>query len=412
MSWIERINEEITIETGDGSIWSPTWMNAAFEVEYNISVFNFRNVAGSLVTREQPMGRKFSFEIYFQGESNLDISEQFRIAAADKRFWRIQHPFYDEILVHPRSLRFENRDYNVTKISGLLLETIVSLNDSSEVSTVNSINAQKVELDAVSSKSFGDQSKEIQAAEISLMDANLVAIESSAEGLIESTEDAATFRNKVNDARNELNNILVDATQSIQKVQEVINYPFLVVSSVRSSVKNLAEQFRILIESVGNLTDLSRNNRVYVETMGSAMVSGAAAATVSQLENSPYESREEVDLVTLDVITLYNDYVDVLDGMQTDIQSDVDSYAPDVDVVRSVQDVVFFSISKLAAVALDSAQEFTVVNDADSNPVNLTHEFYGLDNEDENLDKFIRTNNIGLNELLLIKKDRELVYYI
>ena len=51
------------------------------------------------------------------------------------------------------------------------------------------------------------------------------------------------------------------------------------------------------------------------------------------------------------------------------------------------------------------------MNEADTTPINLTHRFYGLDEDDVNLNRFIETNNIGLSEILIVKKDREVVYY-
>ncbi len=46
------------------------------------------------------------------------------------------------------------------------------------------------------------------------------------------------------------------------------------------------------------------------------------------------------------------------------------------------------------------------------NVILLSHKFYGSDENDDNLQKFIDTNNIGLNELLNISKGRKVIYYI
>ena len=100
-----------------------------------------------------------------------------------------------------------------------------------------------------------------------------------------------------------------------------------------------------------------------------------------------------------------------IDEMQTDSQTGEESYAADPDIVRGVKNIVNFTLSKLTEIAFDSEQENVVVVEADTNAIILAHRFYGSDDQDENLERFIETNNIGLSEILLIEKDREVIYY-
>jgi hypothetical protein len=44
--------------------------------------------------------------------------------------------------------------------------------------------------------------------------------------------------------------------------------------------------------------------------------------------------------------------------------------------------------------------------------INITHRFYGLDLADENITRIIDSNNIGINEILEVKKGRKIVYYV
>jgi hypothetical protein len=70
------------------------------------------------------------------------------------------------------------------------------------------------------------------------------------------------------------------------------------------------------------------------------------------------------------------------------------------------------NISNLYSIAFAAKQEREYVLDKDSNPILLTHKFYGLDKNDVNLEKFISTNDIGLTEILNIRKGRKIVYYV
>ncbi len=73
---------------------------------------------------------------------------------------------------------------------------------------------------------------------------------------------------------------------------------------------------------------------------------------------------------------------------------------------------MYLSLSTLQDISLESEQEVTLVNEQDSNALLLTHRVYGLDDQDVNLNRFLETNNIGLNEALIIPKGREILYYV
>ena len=74
--------------------------------------------------------------------------------------------------------------------------------------------------------------------------------------------------------------------------------------------------------------------------------------------------------------------------------------------------VVNYAISQLFIIALGAQQERIILLGEDSNVINLTHRFYGLDSEDLNIDKFMRNNDIGISEMLQIEKGRKIKYYV
>jgi hypothetical protein len=67
---------------------------------------------------------------------------------------------------------------------------------------------------------------------------------------------------------------------------------------------------------------------------------------------------------------------------------------------------------RLYRIAFEAKQEREYILDEDSNIILLTHKFYEMDSEDRNINNFIETNNIGLNEILNIQKGRKIVYYV
>src|SRR5690242_2796658 len=99
MSWLDRITDSLTITTGEGSTFTPNWINAVRQKEYNIAEFEFIEQKGTLVSRKLPRGNKYNIEIYFQGDNHLNEAGRFDLAADDPRYWVMAHPFYGHVNV-------------------------------------------------------------------------------------------------------------------------------------------------------------------------------------------------------------------------------------------------------------------------------------------------------------------------
>jgi len=409
MSWVERVKQGMSIETGDGKVFFPDYMNAVMDEEFEMSTFNFRGVRGTLVDRGETKGRAFSLQLFFQGDDNLDVSEEFRISTQNRNEWRVTHPLYDELIVQPRRIKYDNRKMNVSEITALVLETIVGPFPVGEVSAIETIEEQKTSLDEISAANFDIQTLDIQPSEITTISEDIDIGQSLNEDLIETEENKIEFRNKVRDAQRDLTNITTASAQSIRSIQEAVEFPARTIQNAKGSIRALSDQLERLAVSLGNLTGLTRNEKVYFETQGSNLVSTSAIAAVNNPEG--YNSRVDVDDVTRQVLDFYNFYIESLDSLQTVSQTEIDSYAPNPDVITGVDNIVNFTLSKLGEIAINSELETIVIVEADTNAIILSHRFYGLDEDDVNLDRFIDTNNIGLSEILEIKKDREVVYY-
>ena len=97
MSWLEKVENKLTITCGDGKEYTPNYLAAQKAVEYNIAEFDFPNIEGTYISRKAPRGRKFPLELYFQGEDHLDVADAFELSARDPRPWKLSHPYYDEL---------------------------------------------------------------------------------------------------------------------------------------------------------------------------------------------------------------------------------------------------------------------------------------------------------------------------
>jgi hypothetical protein len=176
-------------------------------------------------------------------------------------------------------------------------------------------------------------------------------------------------------------------------------------------LSTLANQFALLHTSATNFSIVLPSQKRIYENNGGMMIS-SMAYVVATPQSGDFGSRADVVNVIGKILTAYNTYITDLDSLQTDNGGDTDSYIPDGDSLSALTDLISYTISNLFKIALNSKQERTIILEADSNVILLAHRFYGIDESDSSIDQFIRNNNIGINEMLEVKKGRKIVYYV
>jgi hypothetical protein len=187
-------------------------------------------------------------------------------------------------------------------------------------------------------------------------------------------------------------------------MQALINYPATIIQTIESRFKAFEEAFDNLINSFSG-------NKNQFEAVAGSIIAAMQLASSTNI-GLEYETRNKVLLQQEKLIEKYNECIAFLDSLQTDRADSDDSYIPNYYGISSLNVLVNLSISNLFEIAFNAKQEREYTLPEDSNVVLLTHKFYGLDKNDVNLDKFILSNNIGLNELLNIRKGRKVIYYV
>lgn len=424
MSWLDKINDHLTIKTGDGEIYIPYWNNASKENEYNISTFEFPEVDGSLVRRGRVMGRKFSLELYFQadgrkGIDHIEESKAFEKSASDPRPWTIEHPFYGTLLVQPISLKFDNSDLNVTKITGMVIETISTTDPLIKEDAVDLILDAKENTEETYDISFVNDIPDPKTSDINKLLGNIERIYNEGEKRVKDTVDAQKYFNFFNTANALVAKATAGPLEAIRATRAMINAPFQFIDSVKNRVDMLVAQFNGLRSDITNL--VKKNDIKIYENNGGIIVSTLVGASVFNQNNqlSPeektnfsYPTRVEVVETIENILDTYNTYIEDLDSFQSENYTSTDSYLPDADSLIKLSDLVAFTVANLFVIAASAKQERIIYLEDDTNLVMLAHRLYGLKSDDSTLQQVIDENNIGGNELLQIKKGRKIVWYV
>ena len=406
MSWIERVKNEFIITCGEGSIFKPKWVNAVKTREYNVTQFNFPEVSGTLVKRNQPKGRKYGIEIYFEGDDNIDVSTAFELAADDPRPWVISHPYYDRIVVQPLSLNFDNTKYNSTKITGTLVETIVDTNPKTTIDATDKIIADQANLNVVFEESYeNDVSPLID--DVNQMNKNNNALFLEGEKIITDTVDFENYFNAFNSANSAILNATNEPLIAIRTLQSVVNAPALFAIGIELRINTIKTQLDDLVKSNSGVKE--RSLKKLFENNSGILVSSMCLALVTDIN---YSHRNQVINLIEGLVDDYNDYLLQLDTIQSKNANSPESYIPDFKSQLLLNDLVNFTVSNLFEIAIDSRQERSIILESDSNIINVAHRFYGLDLQDSTIEELISTNDFGLNEYLGLKKGRKIVYFV
>lgn len=416
MSWIEQIENRLIIITGDGKEYTPQWLNAKRSVDFNATIFNFPKVEGSLVDRRLPRGMKYGLELYFQGENHLDTGEAFRISANDKRYWILKHPFYGDLNVQPLSLAFDNSEYNVTKITGIVIETLIDVNPKTVIIAEDKIEEDAETVEGITEENFGNNVT-LSSQDLNNLEAASEEFYVNAKDDIINDEDGQNFFNTLNSATAEINNVASDASAKIRSVKTVIQAPALFKQNIESRLSMLKSDFdslqNIISGTAENILNLPNSTRNTYETLGGTVVASMCVTTVTPFDSEDYSSRVKISNTIQLIIDTYNTYISSLDVIQIGNGSDLDDFIANSASISAINDLVNFTVSSLFTIAFDAKQERFLTLETDTNFINLSHRLYGLKSDDSTIDELLRNNpQLGLSSLLNIKKNTEIIYYI
>ena len=412
MSWQEKIKSQIVIITGDRKRYTPQWKKALKKIEYNVASFNFPNVNGTLVQKREPQGAKYPIEIYFQGEDHLDIAEEFRKSAEDRRHWHILHPLYGDLRVQPSSFTFDNTSPNLTLITGVMLETLPNNFPNNTYSPQERVFEKKEATDLKIASGFVSNSPPATSTDIISLNQTVDVIAAESLNLVTTDEDFNKYTNKVEAAKRELDVATYEAAAAISKTQEMINFPSDVVKSVDQRVKAFTTQLTRLDSAIRSVSNIPKSLKVQFEALSNSIM-GALSVVISTKESVEDYGTSKKVLATIDsTLATYNKLQDTLDFVQSDSAEELDSFIPDYDSNIALNDLVNYSVANLFEIAMNSKQERIILIEDDSDIISLTHRFLGLDVDDKNIDEFILNNEIGISEMLEIKKGRKITYFI
>lgn len=407
MSWQDRVKYKMTITTGDGQVYTPQYMNAGLQLEYNLTEFTFVGVPGSRVDQKQPVGNKYSAEFYFQGADHIETSAKFRRSCNDIRPWTISHPLYDIILVKAAVLNFDNSVDSYTKVTGTLIETIADQAPNVSILPLDQVPIlfQQATTDLALSLNKIPSAVDIN----SLISDNTSAFKKGVPIIDPLSDQFADYNNAYQTAVNYINTATATPLLMMQSVIAVLVMPAQFEVAVKQRIGVLIDTFNALRQTLFGIIAVS--SKQLFQNKAGALMSAICSAAATPLPDDYRRSTDVLEVIG-NIVSARNAYYQDLDSLQTPNGGSTLSFVPDAQAIQDLNTLVNTTLSALYNLSLSAKSERSIICEKDTNAILLTHRLYGLDTNDNNLNDLIDANNLSLDEYLLIEKDRKIVYYI
>lgn len=402
MNWEERIKIPFKIETGDGEIFYPLWRGGEKEREYNTSSFEFINVYGTLVDRKQPQGAKYNLVFWFEGADNILQADKFETACEDNRQWTVTHPFYGVIKGQPMSIKRDDSSLNITEITIPFWESISPDYPFSNFSKKdNSRDLHNKTMYAMSVA--GTSGVVFKSSDIAKQNESLTGMASELNS-VQDNNTYADFQNAFNEGLKAIDNLLAEPLNAIQTVQNFLDLPSTYERAIQGRVASYENIYWRLKDSIENVTD-----KKYYESMAGTILS-LISVTITNPIAGDYILISDVEAMFERLSVLYADYRTTLDDLSVSVYDVSGAYSPDANAQTELNNLVNYTLANLYSLSFGAKREYSVVLTKDTNMILLVHRYLGLDDLDENLDIFKKTNGIYLKELFSLKKGRVVKY--
>lgn len=404
MSWKNRLeNKKFTIQTGDGKVYEPLWKNGSKGKEYNFSRFEFINVKGSLIDKKEAQSNSYPLTFWFNGDDNIEKSDDFEKSCDNPNPWTINHPFYGTLKGQPVSLNRNDNSYGVTEITVTFWESISDDYPEDRNSIVDNVSERSSLVNQLAASSYISKSSP-KSSDIPNVKSSIKIASARFDA---DSENFNEYKQLIDKSVQNVDSLVADTSLAISSAQRVLDFPAKFKRSIRdkiSSIKSAYEQIKLI------LNQDNKQSKHYFESQASTLLTTFAQSAVNPIDDD-YVVRSDVENVNSEFLDLYNDYLLTLDNSQVNINDIDNAYSPDTALQQSLINLVTYTSQALFDLGFSAKQERIFIVDRDTNLIVLTHKFLGLDPDDRNIEIFKRINVIRLNEIFKIKKGRLIKYY-
>lgn len=409
MSWKDNYKRDLIITCGDGETFTCyTLPSFSKEIEFNTMEFNFLDIDIPLIKKTTISGVTIPLEFFFINDDHIDQTNSFLFSASDPGPWTISHPYYDTILAQVSSIKIDDTDGNVTRITCNARQTLDDRNPNQNLrsTAVDIVLLQQANINALilSVPDINPTLTDINSIK-KVTDKNY----KNSVKIIISPFDSEAYFNAFNVANSYVNTFTATPIAAINAITSVISLPSQFSSNVKDRIRVLKDSMSNLRSTIIGLATVTAK-KIFVIQSASTMAAMCAAAVTPAQGN--YTRASNANDISDIILSVYKTFMADVDALQGDNGGNPLSFIPEFDVIRPLGILVNVTVSSLFDIALAGRKEYFFVLTDDSDYLLLTHKFSGLDPQDTNINEFIDNNIFNWRDVVLgTQKGKTVTYY-
>lgn len=417
---VERLRDRITLISPEGREFEAYYRSDEPSAEKNIGRFEYPGTDG---TKTQDLGlqsRRFSITYRFEGINHDLVANRHEQAFAERGPWTVIHPVLGELELQPISYRrliepVENAF--VTRFSVDWIEIPpedLARGEAQLAAEIREDNAEIAELNAATLEETIDPDDPGMLTQLR---------NATADARAQIETPMRRLASRVGEIQADLDSILANVTAIIEApavdtialagaLRSLFATPILAVDDARARIRRIREAAGGILESADDI-EPSSSGIARVATLENTAVAAVQAACLSVTDYEPGNRAEAVQ-VARNVAEFFDFVVDGVDKWQA-VFSDT-SAREKFFALLQVFPLLAAMASKATRLMLrrsyDVAIERRIVLDRPRAPIEIAiTEYGGLGEDDANLDRFVRDNELTAPEVYLLPAGREVVVY-
>jgi prophage DNA circulation protein len=417
MTWSERLKE--------ASYTSPSGVRTTFQYEdveesfdKNISIYRFPSRDGAYVLGLGSGEKHYPFTAFLSG-TNYDLrATVFINALYESGNGILEHPMYGTKTV--QVTRVIRKDALVTAANQARIEIeFVESTDKTFPATnadvANDLLRQQEEFDELDAQDYADKEKYNTPQErvdsesrwtalLKIITAALTKVAQIEQGI------NAQFHNIYNQINSNITTLIDDPLSLVMQTITLVKTPSRMTQQIERRLSGYADLTQRIIDNakINDKTNDTRNSVIENSAVLAAVAAAAAQATLF----AEYKTKSEALKASQTALAMYEQTRNYIETSQQQFQIDdlnLMLYG-DQTVAERLNNIAQQTSSRLAGLAFTLKQERNVILQRERTIIDLSFELYGS-SSDAILDELISINQLEDEEIILIPKNRNIVYY-
>lgn len=402
MAWQEKLETQASYQSPTGKIFIFQYENLSKAVTKKTTVFDFLDADGSYVQDLGSTGRRYPLEIIFWGSDCDDVADSFEDALLERGIGVLNHPMYgtkNVVAIETISRRDNVKSQaNQVTITVTFFETVEILYPTSQIDAGSEIENTIVEANSAIANKYKDNldiTTPGAKANIGTNVNNFVKItDSNLRNIANKTRSVQQkFDNIKRSIDSNITTLVSDPIALAQQINQLTQTPARSTASITARL----EAYENLAKST--ISQSSSDNKFYTDDL---FATGYLIGTVISAINAQFITQRDAIDSAETILDLSNE----IEQWRENNGSQIDTG----EAYQQIQKIVSLTAGYLIELSFSLKFERQKTLDRDRTVIDLVAELFG--NIDENLDFFITSNNLSGSEILLLRRGKQIVYYI